>query len=115
MQDIAQFIKSLGGLHDAEITKLLWQPESRSLEIKIDDLYANFEGCADYKGPQSAGFVFSQVSKFDVLALSFDEFGVMIYEWTVTTTEKSTYLSEIGFCTGGRVLVECGTLECIKC
>lgn len=112
-ENIPQLIESLGGLHDATLLKLLWRAADSCLEIEIDDLHANFNGLPEYQGPTKATFVFSQVTGLN-LAVDLSTTGLMLYGWKFKKSGVPNYASEISFSPGGRVVVECGHIECVK-
>ena len=63
------FFAELGGLHDADIRVITWNPEKRSVEIDVDDLNANFDGLPEYPGKRPAILAFGDVQN---LALNCD-------------------------------------------
>ena len=113
MEDIVEFVKSLGGLHDSTVLKLLWLPKERRLEIDIKDIYWNFEGLPDYSGPTTATFVFSQVADL-VVDVDFTTRGHMICDWLFQAAGVPSYKSELLFSPSGKITVECGSIECVK-
>ena len=113
MENIAEFIKSLGGLHDSTVLKMLWHPENSRLEIEIEDIYWNFEGLPEYPGPTRATFVFSQVASLEV-EVNFTVVGLMVHDWEFQATGVPNYKSEILFSPGGKITIECGRIECVK-
>jgi hypothetical protein len=50
MNTLPDFLNSLGGLHDATVVSVEWQVESKVLEFRFDDLYANFRDMDEYPG-----------------------------------------------------------------
>ena len=112
MKSIIQFIKSLGALHDATVTEMRWLPQEKRFEIGIEDLYQNFKGLPDYPGPTKGRFVFSQVSKLYSTDVDFADVGLMIYELTFRNSEAPGHGCEIRFSPGGKMLIECQSIEC---
>lgn len=110
VEDIIQLVESLGGLHDARILGLLWQPVSRSLEIEIKDIHINFEGLPEYRGPTKAKFIFSGVSKFDLNVDLADT--IYLYDWTFT--KDGTPNCELHFAPGGKIVIACSHIECVR-
>ena len=43
----------MGNLHDCRVTRWSWDLVSRTGEILIEDMYANFAGLPEYAGPQA--------------------------------------------------------------
>ena len=109
---IPGLIKSVGGLHDATMLRLVWQAGENRLEIDIDDLHANFEGLSDYKGPVATRFIFTDVARA-ALEMNLAEEGLMIYSWDFKEAAARGFACEILFSPGGRAIVECGRIECI--
>jgi hypothetical protein len=114
MEDIVEFVKSLGGLHDSKLLKLVWLLPERRLDLHIKDIWWNSEGHPEYPGPTPAMFVFTDVSKFDVNVGDFCVVGHMIYDWTFQKTGTPNYVSEIAFSPGGKIIVECDHIECVQ-
>lgn len=113
MTDIVQFIESLGGLHDATVTEVLWLPIEKRLELGIKDLYWNFEGLPEYQGPTGGRFIFSKVSKF-LSEIDLAASGLMIADWLFEYSTKPGYSCEILFNSSGRLLIACSQIECQK-
>jgi hypothetical protein len=113
MEDISVFIESLGGLHDAKVTELLWKPGAKRLELLVKDLYANFRGLPDYKGPIQARFVFSDVSTLN-MEVCLSERGILLYDWIIKKNEMGNYTSELLFSPSGKIVINCNMIECIQ-
>lgn len=112
-QPIEQFIKSLGGLHDATLTNLHWYLEDKRLEFGIEDIYSNFHGLPNYPGATKGKFIFSDVKKL-IVEVKLSEVGLIVFDWTVTKDMSDNFCSEIRFSPGGLVVVECAHIECVK-
>jgi hypothetical protein len=65
MNTFFKFLNDLGGLHDAVLTSIVWQPLARSIEFTFDDLYANFRGLPEDPGTHQGRILLRGVS--DVL------------------------------------------------
>jgi len=52
MSDFGDFLYELGNLHDCTITHIEWKPDLRRMIFEIEDIYWNFEGYPEYKGPR---------------------------------------------------------------
>jgi hypothetical protein len=113
MEDIAQFIESLGALHDATVLELLWLAVPHRLEIEIKDLYWNFEGLPEYPGAVKGRFILSDVSEF-TSTVDYAVPGLMIYKWAFKKTGTAKYRCEILFSPNGKLTVNCDQIECRK-
>jgi hypothetical protein len=111
MVNIAEFISELGGLHDAKLTSLAWDPADQRLEIGVDDIYSNFEGLPEYEGPAKAAFIFSGVSKLNISVEDFQAAGLMIYDWNVQK-DASGIISEMKFSPDGSIVAMSAAIEC---
>lgn len=47
-----EYLRKLGGLHDAIVERLIWDPIKREMEFYFDDIHSNFEGLPEYPGKQ---------------------------------------------------------------
>lgn len=112
-EDIVQFIKSLGGLHDSVVSNVVWSPQNHHLEIEIENIYSNFEGLPEYSGPAGATFVFFQVTDV-IMEVDFTVIGLMIYDWEFQTNGVPNYKSRINFSPSGKTTIECGRIVCVK-
>jgi hypothetical protein len=100
-KDIVAFVESLGGLHDATVSQLLWNPVDHRLELEIEDIYFDWEGYPDYPGPTKATFIFSQVKALRI-EVDFTVVGLMVYDWKFHTEGTLTFKSDLGFSPGAR-------------
>jgi hypothetical protein len=57
MTDFFAFLQKMGGLHDATVQTLRWNPSDQIIELRFDDIYSNFEGLPEYPGCQPAAIV----------------------------------------------------------
>ena len=105
-EKLPDLIKALGGLHDTTVDKLFWQPNENCLKIEVKDLYSNFRGLAEYKGPTKAEFIFCEVTRLSI-EVDLRVAGLRVYDWTLKKDDSSSFLSVISFAPGGRVTVEC--------
>jgi hypothetical protein len=110
-ENIYQLIRSLGGLHDATLLKLLWCAAEKRLEIEIDDLHANFSGLPEYKGPTDAIFIFSNVSRFNIEA-DLTGKGLMLYDWIFEKSDATNHMCQISFSPSGRMTIHCARIAC---
>jgi hypothetical protein len=68
-RDPGEFLRKLGGLHDARITTISWSSKEARLVMVLDDLYSNFEGLPEYEGRAPVSLIFEGVLR---LALTID-------------------------------------------
>jgi|688.fasta_scaffold115087_2 hypothetical protein len=106
-------IESLGGLHDAIILSLAWSAEERCLRIVVDDINSNTFGLPEDPGPRSATLVFSEVTCLDVNA-NLTVAGLMVYDWTITSKGPDTYASSLMLSPGGKLTIECRSIEIVE-
>lgn len=106
-------IELLGGLHDAIILSLAWSAEERRLRIVVDDINSNANGLAEYPGPRIATLVFSEVTYLDVNA-NLTVAGLMVYDWTNASREPDTYASSLMLSPGGKLTIECRSIEIVE-
>lgn len=66
IDDPITFFYELGGLHDADIKLLSWNPITRAVTIVIDDLNSAFEGLTDYIGPFKTKLEFNGIENLTV-------------------------------------------------
>ncbi len=113
MENFRQFIESLGRLHDGKVLGLQWLPEERRFELMVKDLYADFDGLPEYKGPVRAKFVFSDVSVLSIDAV-LSERGLLLHEWVMQKGDPKSYDSELKFSLSGTISIGCGAVECVE-
>ena len=106
-------IESLGGLHDAIILSLAWSAEDRRLRIVVDNVNSNTFGLPEDPGPRSATLVFSEVTHLDVNA-NLTVAGLMVYDWTITSKGPDTYASSLMLSPGGKLTIECRSIEIVE-
>lgn len=57
MKGFAEFLHSLGNLHDCTVTRLEVEGRTKTMTFSIKDIYWNFEGLPEYRGPLPARIV----------------------------------------------------------
>jgi hypothetical protein len=67
MSDLAEFLSRLGNLHDCTVTLLEWKPQQKRITFEIEDLYLNFDGLPEYRGPLAGDIVFEEIERVDAL------------------------------------------------
>ncbi len=50
MNEFFAFLRNMGGLHDAVVRELVWEPSARTLTLRFDDIHSNFQGLPEYPG-----------------------------------------------------------------
>jgi hypothetical protein len=58
---LSTFIENLGGLHDARVTRISFEPGELRLIVEIDDLHVNFAGLPEHPGARSATIILEGV------------------------------------------------------
>ena len=106
-------IESLGGLHDAIILSLAWSAEERRLGIAVDDINSNTNGLPEYLGPRSATLVFSEVTHLEVNA-NLTVGGLMVYDLAIERTGPDAYASSLMLSPGGKLTIECRSIEIVE-
>jgi hypothetical protein len=106
-------IESLGGLHDAIILSLAWSAEERCLRIVVDDINSNTNGLPEYPGALGATLIFSEVTQLEVNA-NLTVGGLMVYDWTIARQEPTTYASSLMLSPGGKLTIECQSIEIVE-
>ena len=101
MEEFAQFIRSLGGLHDAEIASLVWTPTKTEILITVVDINANFDGTE----PTPGVFTFSGVTDVEWMVDRPDR-RLKIYDWEVAPITGGTR-SEIRISPSGYLIIQC--------
>ena|SRR5688572_29854426 len=105
MQNLFDYLLSMGGLHDSELRSIEWSTTERRVVISIGDLYANFEGLPEYKGEVNGEIVLSNVTRLDA-NLDLAE-KVNIFE--MLPREGSENIVVISLSPTGRIEIEFGT------
>lgn len=102
MNELKSFLERMGGLHDAVIRQLVWEPEAKILRFEIEDLYSNFEGLPEYPGAVSGLIELQGVERigFDIKT---NEKRLNIYEFFVEIEGTDKYQATISFWPTGRI------------
>jgi hypothetical protein len=104
MEDFASFIKSLGGLHDAEIVSLAWTPTKTEIVMSVKDINAGLDGTE----PTPAVFIFSGVTDIE-WAVDRPDHRLKIYDWDVFPIVGG-HRSEIKISPSGHLIVQCAAI-----
>jgi hypothetical protein len=108
MEKFAGFIRSLGGLHDAEIISLSWTPGQAEIRMSVDDINSNFDGLPEYEGLVPGVFVFSGVTDVG-WAVDRPDPRMKIYDWDVVPITGGTR-SEIKISPSGQLIIQCAAI-----
>lgn len=103
MSDFKTFLENTGLLHDVVVQTLTWNPEARTLELKLKDIYGNFKGLPEYRGPKAGSIVLSGV---EAVRINVDPVTkqLNIYEFTAENTGADKWAASVSFWPGGRIL-----------
>lgn len=66
MNDFFAFLEKMGGLHDAIVQTFSWNPADRTIELRFDDIYSNFDGLPEYPGRHSGAIVLHGASEVHI-------------------------------------------------
>lgn len=106
------FLKNLGGLHDATLTRFTWDPSASSISIEVDDLNSNFHGLPEYSGSQSAVMIFSGVRALNLQVDGIDGGNLQIYSLSVEGSAISkSFEVHIKLVPGGFASFSCVDVE----
>lgn len=101
MSDFATYLRRMGGLHDAIVQEIRWNPVDRTVEVKLDDLYSNFEGLPEYPGAESGSIILAGADLLQVDVEGSEP--VRVYEVVLENGSDDTVV--ISFWPGGRMVV----------
>lgn len=104
MLEFQKFLSQLGNLHDCTLLRFEWNSAETRVELEIEDLYSNFEGLPEYKGPTPGKIILEGVSSvgMDIEGL---KGALKIYDASVTGTDKTTI--SISFWPSGKINLAC--------
>jgi hypothetical protein len=109
MEAFCRLIKSLGGLHDAEVVSLVWMPAQAEIRMFVADINANFDGLPEYEGPTPAVFIFSGVTDVEWLVDRPDP-QLKIFDWDIVPIAAG-YRSEVGISPSGKLVIQCAAID----
>ena len=84
MSNLGEFLSRLGNLHDCTVTLFDWRPDDRRMTFAIEDLYFNFKGFPEYRGPLAGRIVLEEIQRVDINLggiegpLRVDEFAIVV-------------------------------------
>lgn len=98
VDDPAQFIEKLGGLHDVEVNRLDFDVLAGTLELRVDDLHANFDSLPEDPGRYPCILAFSGITRL-AIDVEISE-GLRISSASVSS-QGNAFTIEIGLNLGG--------------
>ena len=105
MTPFAKFLEGFGTLHDCTVTRFEWNPEARTVTFEIEDIWWNFEGLPEYRGPASGTIVLGDVESVEI-EMREDAKALFISEFTVAPANAGRSLATIWFRGSGKVVVD---------
>jgi hypothetical protein len=89
--ELADYFDKKGDLHDCVVDLFQWQPSSKSIEVRLLDVNANFHGLPEYEGLTPCILRFKGVEdvSFDISSLSEK---LRLYEVEVSLAQASSAL-----------------------
>jgi hypothetical protein len=109
IQNPAVFFRRLGGLHDAEITRFEWSGDV--ITMGLDDLFANFVGSPEYRGPRPSVIRFSGLANLSLALESSSSECVTVYSCDVNEGSVAEAVEvKIQLVPGGLVQMVCQTI-----
>ena len=114
VNDPRGFSTEHGNFHDCRITCFEVKPSRKLLLIAVDDLFSNFLGLPEYRGPLPAEFIFGGLIDLDI-SIDMKNGELNIYDMEFNQREDgSTYIVTIKLSPGGSVKVICESLAIDK-
>ncbi len=108
LDDPRKFFKDLGGLHDARIEHLRWDPNHRQVTILVDDINSNFLDLPEYKGLAPATLTLSKVIGF-ILNVDRPDATLNIYELEVCP-ESAHLAAQFKIRPSGKIKIACASI-----
>lgn len=105
-----KFFDELGGLHDANIEKILLDIQLKSLCISVDDLNSNFLGLPEYQGLNPVDILFVEPDMVDINVQEPTSI-LRIYDMDLTNSKDGRINVRIDCSPGGYLKYECGSIE----
>jgi len=104
MSDFGEFLLRLGYLHDCTVTRFEWKPDQKSMAFEIEDLYFNFEGLPEYKGPTPGRIVLEGIQHVSIEIREF-EGPLRVYEFSLVKERADTADVSVSFSPSGKISV----------
>lgn len=111
MIGFSQFLARFGGLHDCGVTRIDWRIEDKRFEIEIDDIWTNFEGMPEYRGPRACRITLEGVTS---IQMRIDDVRgrLKIYEISVSTEIEQAPKLSATFWPSGSIEIIFGAVVC---
>ena len=106
MTEFSEFLSQLGLLHDCTVTLFEWQPEKKKFVFEIENLYWNFEGLPEYRGPKPGQISLEDVQRVEINIES-NERSLRIYEFSVGREGSGMFNVLVTFSLAGKIAVTC--------
>ncbi len=104
LDDPESYFQELGGIHDANIEQIVWEPIERTVSLCVDDLNSNFEGLPSYGGPVRSKFCFRDIEQIQLSCDAFSGDAQRIYKLAVFLERDSQrYSADLRISPGGRM------------
>lgn len=111
MINFFNYLKKMGGLHDAAVTDIAWSPTKQTLKICLDDLYNHFLGRPKNTSAYSGEIVLHGVSDIDI-ELQFDE---RLWVYYFLPDEKDPDTVFITFSPAGKIWARFSSVDYPSC
>lgn len=107
LKDPSDYFSRLGGLHDADVKRLSWDPLEHLLSIEVDDLNANFVDLPEYSGACPGTVTFAKVCRIDLQFDASTSDCVRIYGLRFSRQQDQGYSATVLLSPGGRIDLSC--------
>lgn len=104
MDDFGEFLLRLGNLHDCTITRLEWKAAEKRIDFEIEDIYFNFEGLPEYKGP-TPGLITLAETQSVAIELHAADGPLRVYEFSAIKEASGTLAVSISLWPSGKISV----------
>lgn len=103
VKEFAEFLTKLGNLHDCTVSSFEWMPDKKAMAFEIEDIYFNFEGLPEYKGPLAGRIVLERLERVDIDFVSIKG-PLRIDDFVVLNASQDAPEASITFWTGGKIV-----------
>lgn len=110
MEDFDASFNRYGGLHDCTVLQFCFMQDLKKIEIKINDIWANFAELPEYPGPQAAIIVLTEIKYLECRLAIFDQMNIFDVENSIG--KDGLYMFSMKLWPEGSVKVKCGGCEC---
>jgi hypothetical protein len=102
MSDLTEFLSKLGNLHDCTVQLFEWRPQQKRMAFEIEDLYFNFEGLPEYRGPTAGVIVLEEIERVDIEIRNF-EGPLRIYDFSCVKEGRPSSVVSLSFVPSGKI------------